>query len=591
MKRILSLLAFFLLAACSVLAQTTPVPPLLNFQGRLAKPDSTPVPDGTYSITFSLFTAATGGTQNWTETLSAVHVHNGVFAVLLGKTTALTDSVFAGNVWLEIKVGSDPALTPRQPLVSVAYAFKANTVPDNAITASKIKDASITASKLASGVLNPIAWLVGGNSGTNGTQFLGTTDNQPLTFKVNGRQAMRYSYAENTSVPGSEYRSINVLGGSAINSIAPGVVGATIGGGGQDNFTGTGTPNQVTADFGTVGGGSDNTASGNPATVAGGYANTASGDSSTVAGGEINTASNSFSTVAGGIINTASGDSSTVAGGYANTASGDYAAIAGGNSNIAAGNYSFAAGYSAQALQDGCFVWADFNPNEAAFASTGPNQFCIRAAGGVKLCQGTTLELGFGVAGKEPNAGKIGYATFTPDTLDIVGAGPQNGTRQVKVWAEGGTTFTGNIHVNGITYTSDARFKTDIAPCEKALETILNLRGVRFAWNRARWKDRGFASGPQIGFLAQEVERVVPELVSTDAQGYKSVAYVNVVPLLVEAMKQQQGQITVQAKQMQSLASENARLKSRLRRVDALQSQLSSLSARLAQVEAQQARH
>jgi hypothetical protein len=583
MKPTLVLLAFFLLSACPVLAQTSPVPPLLNFQGRLAKPDATPVPNGTYSVKFSLFTAVTGGTLTWTET-DSVAVKNGVFAVLLGKTTALTDSVFASNRWLEIKVGSDPALTPRQPLVSVAYAFKANTVPDNAITAGKIKDGSITASKLASGVLNPLAWLVDGNSGTTHSTFLGTTDNQPLIFKVNGRQAMRYSYAENTASPGLEYRSINVLGGSDINSIAAGVVGATIGGGGLDFFTQTDAPNQVTQDFGTVGGGSGNTASGSSATVAGGYENTASLNDATVAGGYGNTASGSSATVAGGYANTASGFSATVAGGQGNTASGDLAAIAGGIGNIAAGNFSFAAGDSAQALHNGCFVWADYNQSGAAFASTGPNQFCIRAAGGVKLSQATTIEWGFGVAGKETNAGKIGYATFTPDTLDIVGAGPQNGTRKVKIWAEGGTTFTGNITVNGITYTSDARFKTNIVPCDKALEAIINLRGVRFEWNRARWRERGFASGPQIGFLAQEVERVLPELVSTDAQGYKSVAYVSVVPLLVEAMKQEH-------KQLEAVKAENARLKARLQQMEALQSQLSSLSARLAQVEAKQSRH
>jgi hypothetical protein len=66
----------------------------------------------------------------------------------------LSASLFADSRWLEIKVGSDPALTPRQPLVTVAYAFKADTVPDNATTASKIRDGSITAAKLAGGALD-----------------------------------------------------------------------------------------------------------------------------------------------------------------------------------------------------------------------------------------------------------------------------------------------------------------------------------------------------------------------------------------------------------------------------------------------------
>ena len=52
-----------------------------------------------------------------------------------------------------------------------------------------------------------------------------------------------------------------------------------------------------------------------------------------------------------------------------------------------------------------------------------------------------------------------------------------------------------------------------------------------------------FRPGRQVGFLAQEVEEVLPEIVRTGANGYKTVAYGKVVPLLVEAMKQQQKQI------------------------------------------------
>lgn len=49
--------------------------------------------------------------------------------------------------------------------------------------------------------------------------------------------------------------------------------------------------------------------------------------------------------------------------------------------------------------------------------------------------------------------------------------------------------------------------------------------------------DQKFPEQHQIGFIAQEVEKVLPELVHTDTNGYKSVAYINVVPVLVEAVK------------------------------------------------------
>lgn len=55
------------------------------------------------------------------------------------------------------------------------------------------------------------------------------------------------------------------------------------------------------------------------------------------------------------------------------------------------------------------------------------------------------LQLGAGIAGRQTDAGKIGYALFTQNTLDIIGAGTSAGSRAVKIWGEGGTTFTGPV--------------------------------------------------------------------------------------------------------------------------------------------------
>src|SRR5262249_23272625 len=94
----------------------------------------------------------------------------------------LASSLFASPLWLEMKIGVDTPLTPRQPFVSVAHAFKADSV----------KDGSITASSLASGTLNNLSWLLGGNAATNpASQFIGTTDNQPLVFRTNNVERMR----------------------------------------------------------------------------------------------------------------------------------------------------------------------------------------------------------------------------------------------------------------------------------------------------------------------------------------------------------------------------------------------------------------
>jgi hypothetical protein len=108
----------------------------------------------------------------------------------------------------------------------------------------------------------------------------------------------------------------------------------------------------------------------------------------------------------------------------------------------------------------------------------------------------------------------------------------------------GGTKMSllsnGNLIILG-TYgqTSDARYKTDIQTYVGGLDAVMRLRGVTYFWKPELQRD----SRLQIGFIAQEVEAVMPELVTTDENGYKSVSYANAVPVLVEAIKEQQTQI------------------------------------------------
>jgi hypothetical protein len=90
---------------------------------------------------------------------------------------------------------------------------------------------------------------------------------------------------------------------------------------------------------------------------------------------------------------------------------------------------------------------------------------------------------------------------------------------------------------------SDGRFKIHVAPLEGALQATLMLRGVTFNWRRDEFPERGFREGPDFGFIAQEVETVYPELVSTGTDGYKRVDYSALTPILVEAIKTQQQKI------------------------------------------------
>ncbi len=122
------------------------------------------------------------------------------------------------------------------------------------------------------------------------------------------------------------------------------------------------------------------------ATVAGGAHNVASAFGSTVAGGLFNDATEDYSTVGGGTNNTASADFSTVVGGVANRASGIASTAVGGQQNTAAGDYSVALGRRAKAAFGGDFVFAD--SSDFDFTPLGPNNFRVRATGGVRFVVG-----------------------------------------------------------------------------------------------------------------------------------------------------------------------------------------------------------
>jgi len=98
----------------------------------------------------------------------------------------------------------------------------------------------------------------------------------------------------------------------------------------------------------------------------------------------------------------------------------------------------------------------------------------------------------------------------------------------------GNLTSTGIIQAVDVNTTSDGRLKDDIRTLESALDKVISLRGVSYTMQGVK----------KIGLIAQELEVIVPEVVSTSTEdGYKSVSYGNIVGLLVEAVKEQQKQI------------------------------------------------
>ena len=354
-----------------------------TYQGRL---DSGGVPySGTAEFQPTLWNVVDSGTQLAANSPAqwVVTVTNGLFELPLDFGANFPGS----DRWLQLEVrtaiGPFTALAPRQKLTATPYALHATTagsVPASGLTgtvpnanlpssptftgtvqaaqfqgggagltgldAAQVTTGTLSDSQLpASVVRTNQVWLLGGNAGTTaGVQFLGTTGDQPLELRVNNQRGLRLE-------PTDTDDTVNVIGGSARNSVGVGVVGATIGGGVQNTI-------QTKTIFATIGGGALNTiqTNANCATIGGGSGNTI----------QTNAA---YATIGGGSGNTIQ-------------TSAAYATIPGGRDNDAT-NYAFAAGNHARALHAGAFVWSDGIGTDTV--STNANSVTFRARGGYRL--------------------------------------------------------------------------------------------------------------------------------------------------------------------------------------------------------------
>jgi hypothetical protein len=121
------------------------------------------------------------------------------------------------------------------------------------------------------------------------------------------------------------------------------------------------------------------------------------------------------------------------------------------------------------------------------------------------------------------------YLTFTDSTSGSISAANVSSTNLQF------NPLSGNLAATQFTSLSDATQKTNVRPIENPIEITKQLDGVRFDWINN--------NKPSLGLIAQEVEKVLPELVETNSDGIKSVSYSNMVGLLIEAIKEQQVRI------------------------------------------------
>ena len=147
----------------------------------------------------------------------------------------------------------------------------------------------------------------------------------------------------------------------------------------------------------------------------------------------------------------------------------------------------------------------------------------------------------------------FGYGNSTAFTENMrvrgngnVGIGTNNPTQRLHV--------VGNICYTGtIVACSDIRYKEDITPLDHSLQKLRSLSGMYYYWKQDAFPDMHFTKERQLGFAAQEVEKLFPELVITDSRGYKSVDYGRLTPVLVEAIKEQQAMIDILIREVNEL--------------------------------------
>ena len=268
-----------------------------------------------------------------------------------------------------------------------------------------------------------------------------------------------------------------------------------------------------------------------------GQGTTASGDFS-LAMGRATTASGSSSTAMGrGTI--ASGDDSTALG--ANTEASGNSSTAMGSNTQASGMWSIAAGANSTAIGT---VSLSFGYESMA---SGDNATAIGYR--VTASDRSSLVIGeYNLLGSTVTNSATQFST--DNTAFVIGNGSDSNNRSdaLVVKFSGDATLAGNLNIN-----SDARLKANIVSLGGTLSKLLQIDGKSYTMKKDESEKQ------KIGLLAQDIEKVFPELVS-ESHGVKSVNYQGLVPILINALKEQDNRLSKQQSEIDRLKNQEKRL-------------------------------
>ncbi|GGF06954.1 Chaperone of endosialidase [Chishuiella changwenlii] len=155
------------------------------------------------------------------------------------------------------------------------------------------------------------------------------------------------------------------------------------------------------------------------------------------------------------------------------------------------------------------------------------------------------------------NGSALSAVRMTISSEGLVGIGRTPTTNRLEVNGEASKTTAGAFIAN-----SDARLKKDIQPIsgEEALNKLTKLKGVTYYWN----DDKTGIDRPkekQIGFIAQNIQEVFPDKVTTDKQGYLQTAYGDYDAIFVESIKELNNKVIKLTGRLENLEKENKKLK------------------------------
>jgi hypothetical protein len=272
-----------------------------------------------------------------------------------------------------------------------------------------------------------------------------------------------------------------------------------------------------------------------------GYFTTASRVASTSMG--YGTTASRFSSTSMGVFTTASG--------YASTSMGDNT-IAKSDNSLVIGTYNdttntnrlfeIGNGTSLNLRSNAMTVLTNGNVGIGASSPNAALQFAnIAATRKIVLYEAANNDHQFSGFGLEPAFIRYQLASPAGYHIFFAGTSPTNSNELFRISGNGNATLAGVLTQN-----SDARLKANIRPIHSPLEQLQNINGYTY-----NWLDKNRDTSMQVGVLAQEVQQIYPQLVHQNEKGELSVNYMGLVPVLIEAIKEQNKKLEDLQKQME----------------------------------------